>query len=196
MRNQHGFGPLHMGVTGHHRLAGCASLLDQRAGPCGQSIHSQADLLAHIETEIGRNLLVAAAAGVQLEPQRADALGQLQFDKVMNVLGRRIVAYQGLARLGCVLFADHIQRRAQLRPFTFSENPGGDQRGGVRLAGGDLTIEKPPVKDNRALPGFKLRIQRLAESAGPHHYGLLLVRHAISSPLRCSAGAFRCLCRG
>jgi hypothetical protein len=34
----------------------------------------EADLRAHIEAQVGGDLLVAAAAGVQLEAERADAL--------------------------------------------------------------------------------------------------------------------------
>ena len=35
------------------------------------------DLLADVEAQIGGDLLVAAAAGVQLEAERADALDQV-----------------------------------------------------------------------------------------------------------------------
>ena len=67
MRNQHRLGTLQVSVTGHHRVAGGTGLLDQRIGPGGQSILHKADLFAHIETEVGGNLLIAAASGVQLE---------------------------------------------------------------------------------------------------------------------------------
>jgi hypothetical protein len=74
MSNQHRLGPLHVRVAGHHRFAGGARLLDQRIGPCGKSFDRESDLPAHIEPQIGGDLFVAAAAGVQPESQRADAL--------------------------------------------------------------------------------------------------------------------------
>jgi hypothetical protein len=47
----------------------------------------------------------------------------------------------------------------------------------MRLAGGYLLVEKPPIKNDGPLPRFKLGIQRLAKAAGPHLYGVLFVGH-------------------
>ena len=88
-----------MCIAWHHRVAGGASLFDQGIGPGGQRLQHETDLSAHVKAEVGRNLFIAAAAGVQLEPQRTDALGELHLYKMMNVLGRRIVAHQNFARL-------------------------------------------------------------------------------------------------
>ena len=54
------------------------------------------DCVAHIEAQVGGDLLVAAAAGVELEAERADLLNQFQFDEVMNVFGGCMIAHHGL----------------------------------------------------------------------------------------------------
>src|SRR5258708_425856 len=54
----------------------------------------------------------------------------------------------------------------------------------MRLAGGYLMLEKPPIKDNGPLPLFELGIEWLAKAARPHLHGLLFVRHlSVSLPL-------------
>jgi hypothetical protein len=52
-----------------------------------RALDDEADLLADVEAQVGGDLLVAAAAGVELEAERADALDQRQLDEVMNVFG-------------------------------------------------------------------------------------------------------------
>jgi hypothetical protein len=47
----------------------------------------------------------------------------------------------------------------------------------VRFAGGYFLGEKTPIENNRSLPAFEVCIERLAEAAGPHLYGLVFVRH-------------------
>ena len=110
MRDEHRLGPLQVRVARHHSVAGVARLLDQRSGPRGEAVDDKLDLRAHIEAQVGGNLFVAAAAGVQLESERADALRQLEFDEVMNVLGGGVVAHLRLARVRCELRGDRVQR--------------------------------------------------------------------------------------
>ena len=73
-------------------------------------------LLAHIEPQVGRDLLVAAAAGVQLETQVTDASGELQLDEVVNIfsLGATVdIACRPLR----VLVANGVQRGYNLLQF-------------------------------------------------------------------------------
>jgi hypothetical protein len=83
----------------------------------------------------------------------------------MYVLGRGVIAHSCFACLRCVLRGNRVESRAQLRAFLFCENLCGNQSGRVRFAGGYLFFQKPPVKDNRSLPCFEFRIQRLPEAA-------------------------------
>ena len=75
---------------------------------------TEADLLADVEAQVGGDLLVAAAAGVEFETERADALNECQFDEVMNVFGGRVIAHLGLAGFGGVIGGDRIERCADL----------------------------------------------------------------------------------
>ena len=49
------------------------------------------DVVAQKEAKISRNLLVAAASGVQLVTGRADQRDELLFYEVVNIFGFRIV---------------------------------------------------------------------------------------------------------
>ena len=65
---------------------------------------NQADRLPDEQSEIGRDLVVAAAAGVQFQRGRADLAGQRRFDEGMDVFVRR-----RLDLLGSVLSEDLFQ---------------------------------------------------------------------------------------
>ena len=97
MRNQHRLCPLQMRVAGHDCVAGRAPLFDERARPVCKAFDHELDLSANIEPQVGGDLFVAAAAGVQLEAELSDALRELELDEVMNVLGGRVIAHQFLA---------------------------------------------------------------------------------------------------
>ncbi len=127
------------------------------------------DLLADVEAKIGGDLLVAAAAGVELEAERADALDQLQLDEVMNVFGGWMIADERLAGFRCVVGGDGVERVPRCSAVSRSVRiPAATEGGRVRLAGGDFLGEQPPVKDDGALPCFEFAIERLAKAAGPH----------------------------
>ncbi len=125
---------------------------------------------------------------MQLEAERADALDQRQLDEVMDVLCRRVIAHKGLARFGCVVGGNRIERGADLRCFTFGEDLCGTERRRVRFAGGYFVGKKPPIKDYGTLPLFELRIERFSKAAGPHFhftasFSLALLNLGISLPL-------------
>src|SRR6476646_5970298 len=128
-------------------------------------MNDAANLFADVETQVSRNLFVAAAPGVKLESQRSDALYQRNLDKVMNVLCRLVIAHQRLTRFGRELCCHGIERLAQLRCFTCRQDSSGSKRRSMSLAGSYLFFEELPVKNNRALPLLELLIQRLAKAA-------------------------------
>ena len=70
MRHQHRLRALQMRIARHHRIAGRVRQLNQRISPCRQPFNDQPDLFAHIQAQVRRNLLVAAAPRMQLQPQR------------------------------------------------------------------------------------------------------------------------------
>ncbi len=66
MRYQHRLGALQVGVSRHDILACRFRLLHELADKLDQQLRNLVDLLAYIQPQVGGNLLVAAAAGVQL----------------------------------------------------------------------------------------------------------------------------------
>ena len=98
MRDQHRFGALQMRVSGHGRFTGAPGLGEQRRDQLFQVCGRGTARLAHEQPQIGRDLLVAAAPGVQLEAGFADRLGQLLLDEMMHVFGIGFLAAAALRR--------------------------------------------------------------------------------------------------
>jgi hypothetical protein len=124
VRGEHGLSALHVGVAGHDGVAGGLGLVDERTRPCGESVDDEIDLPANVETQISRDLLVAAAACVKLEAKRAYALNELQFDEVMDVFGRGMIGDERLSVFRRVVGCDGVEGCAQLRAFSLGENTG------------------------------------------------------------------------
>ena len=110
MSYQHRLGPLKMRVAGHHRVTGFLRLFDESTGPGGERVDDQSDLGAHIQAKVGGDLFIATAAGVKLEAKRADTLHQLELNEVMDVFSRRVITHKDLARFGCVIGGDGVER--------------------------------------------------------------------------------------
>jgi len=100
----------------------------------------------------------------------------------------RVIAHGGFTRFGTVLSGDRIQRRAELQRLCLGPDSGGAKSRSVRLAGGYLLFEKPPVKRDRPLPPFEFCIERLPKAARPHLPGLLFAGHCYSLSLPLSRG--------
>ena len=89
VRDEDGFGALEVGVAGHDLLAGGFGECDECGGPAGQAIERGVDGVADEEAGVGGDLLVAAAAGVELEGEGADLFGEFELDVVVDVFGLR-----------------------------------------------------------------------------------------------------------
>src|SRR5580658_170174 len=178
-----------MRVARHHRVTGASRLFQKSTGPLCEPLDDALDLLANIEAKVGGNLLIAAAARVKLETERSNLLRQPQLDKMMNVLGRRIVANPLFVRIRRKLRRNRVQRPTQLSGFTLGHNPCRAQSRRMCLARGNLLRQQLPVEGQRPLPGFKLRIERLTETAGPHLHFKFLQNRAQSRPPTESAQA-------
>ena len=73
MREQHRLRALQMRVGGHDGVACGFGPLYQGQGPVAQQFLSLRCMLAHVKAQVGRDLLIAAAAGVELQGQLANA---------------------------------------------------------------------------------------------------------------------------
>ena len=80
-----------MRVRRHRRLAGLLSLVHKLLRQFDEQLRDRVDLRPHVQPQVGRNLLIAAAAGVQLEAHLAGNFHQPLLDIVVHVLDGRIV---------------------------------------------------------------------------------------------------------
>ena len=117
---------------------------------------------AHEETQIGGDLLVAAASGVQFERGLADDLLQVFFDEVVNVLGLFVVQKLQPG------YGESLQPALHRRVFVRGKNTSREQGFRVRAAGCNLFLEETLIKGKRPLPALEFRIERLSEPPGPH----------------------------
>jgi hypothetical protein len=77
MGDQHRFGPLQMGVGGHNRVACVLGSLDQLPGPASKMSQQIANPVPYVQSQVGCDLLIAAAASVQLQAEVTQQLNQL-----------------------------------------------------------------------------------------------------------------------
>ena len=118
--DEDGFGALQVGVGGHGGFAGGGCLREERLAPTRRvDSMSELDARTNVEPEVGGDLLVAAAAGVELEGEVADAGAELQLDEVVDVFGVGVVANPGnSAELGIEeLRPDAVESLADGRDF-------------------------------------------------------------------------------
>jgi hypothetical protein len=157
---------------------------DESVRPGGEVNDGRVDSVAHIQAQIGGDLFVAAAAGVQFERDGAGALLQFQLEEVVHVFrcGRR---YVQLAC--CEVFADCVQAVHDLLQFCGREDACRCDGPGVRGAGEDFLPDEAPVKRERPLPVLEGLVQWLAEAARPHLDGCF-VRHYDPLSELCSWG--------
>ena len=196
MGDQDGLGALEVGVAGHRGLAGGFGEGDEGLRPGGEAGGCGVDGVADEEAHVGRDLFVAAAAGVELESERTNFAGELEFDVVVDVfslwrggddggtdlLGAGVVVHFAAGSGDAVrpvggAGAYGFETLQHLGEFFGREDAGGGDGLCVRHAGGDFLREETPVEGEAALPLLEGAVEGLAEAAGPHFGGLLLFGH-------------------
>ncbi len=142
------------------------------------------DGVADEEAHVGGDLLVAAAAGVELEGEGADFFGEFELDEVVDVFGLWGGGDDGGANLGVGgfvvdlaaggadavgpvegAFAYAVEAVEGLLEFILGEDIGGGDGAGVGLGGGDLVGQEAPVEGEAALPLLEGAVEGLAEAA-------------------------------
>ena len=81
---------LQVGKSRHHRCRMFERLLGERALVCGEQPRRFVDRVTDPEPEIGRDLIVARARGMQPPRRRADQLAEPALDIHMNVFERAL----------------------------------------------------------------------------------------------------------
>ncbi len=112
------------------------------------------DGFADEEAHVGGDLLVAAAAGVELEGEVADLFGEFEFDVVVDVFGLWVGGTMASPCSACCL-ATARRPSFHLEEFFAGEDAGGFDGAGVGYAGFDFVGDEAPVEGEGALPGFE-----------------------------------------
>ena len=174
MAEGHGLGGLQVGEARHHRSGMGQRLLGKRALVGGQARIEPVDGVAHPQPEVGRDLVVARARGVQPPGRRPDQLGEPRLDVHMDVFQRPLE----LEPAALHLRQDRVQAGNDRLGVGRRNNALMSQHLGVGPACRDVLAKQLAVDVDRGIyvrhDGVGLR----AEPAAPHlvaHDRLLLM---------------------
>ncbi len=142
MGEQHGLRGLDVGRPGQDRGALTLGQADERPLEVEQRPVQPIDRAPEPEPQVGRDLVVARAPGVQLSGHGADAVGQGRFEVEVDVLERGVpIDRAGGDRLG-----EPVQATDELIDLVVGQQAGACQPADVRdrtrdIVGGELAIE-------------------------------------------------------
>ena len=158
-----GLGGLEMGIARHEESDfGCGALYGD-ADEGAQLLLRGFELFSQPEPEVGRDLIVAAAAGVQFSGYGADQFGQAAFVGGVDVL----VAGLNFKLTGAPFSGNKLEAGDDLFGLLLGQEPGCGQRAGVGLAAADVGQPQAPVEVDRRVELFHQRIECAAEAASP-----------------------------
>ncbi len=121
-------------------------------------------LLAQIHPQVERNLIVAAARGVQLFAHVAEPFGQDLLDEHVDILARGV---EGQCS-GVQIVQNALQAVNQRVGVGATENAAGAEHGGVRHAAGDVLPVHPAVVGDGRVEIIRQRSVRPSVRPGPH----------------------------
>ena len=168
MRRQHRLGPLQVRVAGQDHVALALGGVDQGRLQFDQAAVDAVDGVAHPELDIGDDLIVAAAAGVQLAADVAEPRDQGLLDVRVDVFEldrkRKLAAFDLAADV--VEGGDDLRRlrRRSSRPTSAS------MRAWAWLARMSCAVE-PVVEADRLGEGFDAIVGVAGEAAAPGFLG-------------------------
>ena len=182
VRPQHRLGAPHVRIAGDHGAGVGFRKVEQRRHHTAQKRARAAAFLPQPEARIERDLLVAAAAGVDLIGHRPRLLLQLADDQRVDVLvGGALVKRRG-GRIGADLLEGADNRRALFG----GEDADLFERAGEGLRAAYIGIDQPPVEIERAGEALEdLRWSGFETSAPELHLAFAArARTLMGSPMR------------
>ncbi len=185
---EHGLGPLQVGVAGHGRLAMLLGLGEESRLHGDERGVEVAEHVAEIEALVKRDLIVARASGMELAAHRAGDLDEAALDVHVDVFelapeGEAPALELGPHRLEPPLDGRALRGVDQARPLEGAR---------PRRAAADVVRPEPAVEGKRGGEGLGGGIGARAEAAAPRLAGSRVIaragHEAPASPRRVSAG--------
>ncbi len=165
---QHRLRLLKVRVARHDRVQVLLGLVQQSSLQAIQSLLQYGQLAQQIQPQVGADLVVARAAGVELAGHRAHQLAQSPLDRGVDILVRR--RWAELAR--AELFLHSSQARQQLVALRKRNQSRAMQRRGVGTAARDIGLVETPVKWQRVAKLAQQVVRCFVKAATPERHGL------------------------
>jgi hypothetical protein len=154
---------LQVGETGHYGVGVLLGQIDQRGLAGAEAGHNAVDRVAQVKADIGRHLVVAAAAGVQALAGVADFGGQCGLDVEVDVLPVERPVEFPRANLGQQV-GHTVPDRLQI---VLGQHADVVQHGGVRQRTLNIELGQPIIEGNRRGIAFDDFGNRLGKTTGP-----------------------------
>ena len=153
-------GPLQVGVAGHRPVAMALGQLEQALHRRRRQVDRLQRMHLDDHRHVGRDLIVARAAGVQLAGERADLLAEQPLDRHVDVL----VGGVELEAVGADPLSDPVEAGDHLLQLGPVEDADPLQRSGVRLGLIEVVDGQRPVELERAVDAPEARVGVFAEA--------------------------------
>ena len=157
-------GPLEVGIAGHDARLVLLGPVGERRGQVPHQAGYGIALLLQVHAHVQRDLIVAAAGGVELFARVADALGEHLLHEHMDVLAA------GIHRQGAAadIREDLAQAGAQLVALGVGDDAPGREHGGVGHAAADVLGVQALVKADGGVEVVRQGIGIAGGYTGPH----------------------------
>jgi hypothetical protein len=160
---QHRLRRLQVGEAGQHRVGVGMGGPGQGVDQARHGLHRGRGRVLQPQVQVGGDLVVAAAAGVELAARGADQLGEAALHRGVDVL----VSGREGEGAGVQLARDFGETVQQELALAVVEHAGGDQGAHVGAAAGDVLAPQPPVDRQRRGVGPHGRVGRPGEPPRP-----------------------------
>src|SRR5215213_709092 len=154
---------LQMGEARGERTEMLAGLCDERIGEIDDALAELARLVAEIELEVVRGLVVARASGPELAAERTEALAEASLEKTVHVL----VLFGGRDTPRRKILSDRGEAGDDSRAFRGVEEPGALELPGMGAGRGEVVRHKPEMARVRPRQPHQGGIRGLAKAGAP-----------------------------
>ncbi len=154
---------LQVGEAGHHEFGVALGLVDQHALHLGEQAGQGVDLLAQPQPQVGGDLVVAAAPGVQALAGVADELREPRLDVEVHVLELELP----VECAGFDFLRDLGQAALDVGKVGRADDALRGEHARMRKAAGDVGAPQAAVEADAGGVALHERIDRLGKQRGP-----------------------------